>query len=429
MNLPKNGRIVIVDNELDEAAPLISILSKKRIPFNYYSGTDLTHFPDDVNTNKLRVLFLDLNIFDLSLDAKSVISSIDGILKKVIPDNPNPYVLVIWSKQDNEYKLALENHFTHNIPNKIPAKIIFLKKGKYFDYVDGKWTPQEDCLSRIEADLGEELNHISLMCSLINWENIVHEDTSETIGEFSSFYPIDNNWDKNTKAIMFRLAKAIAGSDDILGMNNTEKIAKAFININSFLLDRIENRVENYELGEVADINDTGVIIPDSITAAINTKLHASFKKFNIYHLEQGNLYAIPNQDNLLEKILWLNAFKTRQKTLLDSAPQLVQLDITPTCDYSQNKEYVRTIFGVLLEKDFFADCKGKGQYYYQTPIMKINGRDKFILFDFRYIKTLSKGEIIGRNLLPVFKLRREICTDIQSQLANQVNRPGISSV
>jgi hypothetical protein len=82
-----------------------------------------------------------------------------------------------------------------------------------------------------------------------------------------------------------------------------------------------------------------------------------------------------------------------------------------------------------MLGNDFYNDCKGKEQYYYQTPVLQINGQDKFILFDFRFVQTLLKAQIVERNVVPAFKLRREICTDIQSQLANQVNRPGISNV
>ena len=138
MILPNNGRIVIVDDNIREAQPLIQILSKRRIPFNYYSGTRAADFPDNPNENICRVLFLDLNIFELNKDAKTVISSIDAILKAIIPDNPNPYILVIWSKQKAEYQTALEEHFVHNIPQKIPAKIIFLQKNNYFDYEDGQ---------------------------------------------------------------------------------------------------------------------------------------------------------------------------------------------------------------------------------------------------------------------------------------------------
>lgn len=429
MILPNNGRIVIIDDNINEAQPLINILSKKRIPFNYYSGTRAGDFPDNPNENKFRVLFLDLNIFELNKDAKTVISSIDAILRAIIPDNPNPYLLIIWSKQSADYQKALEEHFVHNIPLKIPAKIIFLQKGNYFDYDNGQWVPQADCIERIENDLNGNLNSISLLGNLIAWENIVHNKVNETLGEFSSFYPIDTNWDKNSKAVIYRLAKAIVGNDDIVGLNDEQRLAKAFISINSFLSDKVETEVEGLTLGNIAGVNDNNITIPSSITSSINSKLHISTKNFVINNFEQGNIYLLPNQDSLIEKVIWQKKFKARRQVLIDSIPQLVQLDITPVCDYSQNKDYVRTIFGVMLNPEFYTDCKGTEHYYYLTPIMQISGQEKFILFDFRYVKTISKDEIIQRNVIPTLKIRKEICTDIQSQLSNQVNRPGISNV
>ena len=63
MNIPLNGRVVIIDDKEKEALPLFNLLSKKRIPFNYYKGTNSADFPSSPDNNKLRVLFLDLNIF------------------------------------------------------------------------------------------------------------------------------------------------------------------------------------------------------------------------------------------------------------------------------------------------------------------------------------------------------------------------------
>jgi hypothetical protein len=429
MVLPNNGRIVIIDDNINEAKPLINILSKRRIPFNYYSGTKSSDFPENPNDNNFRVLFLDLNIFELNKDAKTVISSIHGILKSIIPDNPNPYLLIIWSKQSADYQAALESHFLHHIPNKIPAKIIFLRKSEYFDYIDGNWEPQEECIQKLEQDLTYHLRAISLLSNLIIWENIVHKNTSETLNEFSSFYPFDENWDKNTKAIIYRLAKAIVGNDDIAGLDDEQKLAKAFISINSFLSDKIETEVEELNLGNIATVTDSNINVPSSITSALNSKLHISSKAYNIESIEQGNVYPLPNQDLLIEKIIWKKKFKAKRQTILDSVPQLVQLDITPVCDYSQNKEYVRTIFGVMLNTEFYTDCKGTEPYYYLTPTMQISRQEKFFLFDFRYVKTISKEELIQRAVIPMIKLRKEICTDIQSQLSNQVNRPGISTV
>ncbi len=431
MILPNNGRIVIVDDKYKEVQPLINILSKKRIPFNYYSGIRAEELPANPDENPISILFLDLNIIETQHDPKVVISTLHPILKSICPGKKKPYVLVIWSKKINEYGKHLEKHFIDNeeLQSRKPVKFIYLSKSEYFNYVDGKYTFQEDSFDNLVDAIKSKLDDLTVLRNLIVWENIIHEKATETITEFSSFYPIDNDWDRNSKAIIYRLAKAIVGEDDIGTLNDEQKLAKAFININSFLLEKIQIEVEGLTLGTITGVTDANININESITSLINSKLHISTKTFAIECFEQGNIYLIPNENYLLEKIIWQKIFKTRTQALIDSQPQLVQLDITPVCDYSRHKEYVRTIFGIMLNSEFYNDCKRKAEYHYQTPILQINGQIKFLLFDFRFIKTVTKQDIIVRNILVNFKLRREICTDIQSQLSNQINRPGISNV
>jgi len=433
MNLPYNGRIIIVDDKIAEAQPLINILSKKRIPFNYYSGTNSDDFPVDPNENKIRILFLDLNIFELTQEAKQVISSIHPILESLIPDNPNPYLLVIWSKKPDVYKDALETHFATSLVHKTPAKIVFLHKGKYFDYNEGEWHPQADCLERIENDLNNELDNISILRNLINWENIVHNESSNTTNEFSSFYPIDDNWDKNLKAIIYKLAKCVIGTDDIGLASNDQKLAKAFLNVNAFLFDKLESEIDNLQLGPVEGIpnRDEDANITSNIQAKINSTLHISKRPPLITSFEQGNIYEIPDTNNFINKIIWEKLFSPANPNKLNeirqSNPSLIQLDITPVCDYSQDKKYIRLIHGIIINPQFVKHFKSN--FFYPCPLMEIANHEKCFVFDFRHIITVSKEFINQQKIPPIMKLRREICTDIQSQLSNQINRPGISNL
>ena len=57
---PQNGRVVIIDNDINEAQPLIKTLSKNNIRFSYFSG-DIDQFPKD-NLCDIRFLFLDLQL-------------------------------------------------------------------------------------------------------------------------------------------------------------------------------------------------------------------------------------------------------------------------------------------------------------------------------------------------------------------------------
>jgi hypothetical protein len=438
MKLPLNGRVVIIDDMINEAQPLIKILSKRRIPFNYYKGTDYDEFPENPNENKLRTLFLDLNIFELNKDTKTVISALDPILRTFVPDYPNPYLLIIWSKQSNEYQEALEKYFETHLRTKKPAKIIFLQKNDYFDFdTTLGWLPQAGAIEKIEADLNSKLDQISLLTNLITWENIVHQKASDTLSEFATFCPFDKNWDQNSKAIMFQLAKAVVGADNISTLNDEQKLSKAFLNVNSLLAEKIESEVNSLRLGSVNGIIDKAHekdpkidSVPDSVKAAINSKLHILVKPFVPKEVEQGNLYILPKDVTLVERIVWPKIFSPENPNKLEeirNEATLVQLDITPACDYAQDKNYARLLLGVLIKPEngkYF-----KTQYYSKTPIFNINDEIMCIIFDFRQILSCSREELIAQNLTPLFKFRKEICTDIQAQLSNQVNRPGIGNL
>lgn len=438
MKLPLNGRVVIIDDMINEAQPLIKILSKKRIPFNYYKGTDYNEFPENPNDNKLRTLFLDLNIFELNKDTKTVISALDPILRTFVPDYPNPYLLIIWSKQSNDYQAALEKYFETHLRTKKPAKIIFLQKNDYFDFdTTFGWLPQAGAIEKIEADLNSKLDQISLLTNLITWENIVHQKASDTLSEFTTFCPFDQDWNENSKAIMFHLAKAVVGVDNIGTLSDEQKLAKAFLNINSLLAEKIESEVNSLRLGAVSKITDKAYekdprtdSVPDDIKSAINSKLHVLVKSFSPMDIEQGNTYLLQKDQNLVEKIIWPKIFSPENPVKLEEIRNeavLVQLDITPACDYAQDKNYARLLLGILINSENAKHFKH--QYYCKTPILNINNEVKCIVFDFRQIISLSRQELIAQNLTPSFKLRKEICSDIQAQLSNQVNRPGIGNL
>ena len=119
---------------------------------------------------------------------------------------------------------------------------------------------------------------------------------------------------------------------------------------------------------------------------------------------------------------------KILRTSILKSRPALIQLDLTPVCDYSQDKKYIRLVYGALISSKFSA-INIKSDFQRQTPVFNIDGKEMFFIIDYRLIITMTKEEIIKRKIAPILRLRREICTDMQSQLSNQINRPGISNV
>lgn len=438
MNIPLNGRIAIIDDRYKEVKPLMDIFSKKRIPFNYYTGLRIADLPDDADENPITLLFLDLNIIETQHNPKTVISTLHPILKAICPNKSKPYFIVIWSKKLNDFADQLEMHFKNNSDLKVkqPAKIIRLNKSDYFSFDDGNYIFDEDKYNILQETLYSELENISLMKNLLTWENIVHNDTTTTINEFASLHPIQSDWDKNMKAVMFHLAKAIIGSDDIKTANDNMRLNAAFSNLNSFLSEKIQHSIGANKLGtvlgikdEIWDKNPKKDSLKSVVRAEINSKLHLTKRVIKIDFFEQGNIYFIKNENGLLRKILWKEKYQNTETTkIIKTKPHLVQLDLTPVCDYSQDKKYIRIIHGLLLNSNFYNDIP-KNDYQIKSPIFLVDKKERFFLFDFRFILTTTKAELIKRKIAPQMKLRREICTDIQSQLSNQINRPGVSNI
>ena len=44
--IPLNGRIAIVDDDVNQALPSISVLSRHNIPYVFYKGNDVKYLPD-----------------------------------------------------------------------------------------------------------------------------------------------------------------------------------------------------------------------------------------------------------------------------------------------------------------------------------------------------------------------------------------------
>lgn len=442
MNIPVNGRIAIVDDKFKEVKPLINLLSKKRIPFNYYTGLKAEELPENADSNPVTIIFLDLNIVESQHNARSVISTLHPILKALCPLKCKPYIIVIWSKKINDFANELESHFTTSVDlrSRKPIKFIRLDKTDYFHLnEEGEYLFDDSKYDTLKEQISNELDGISILKNFLLWENLVHHQTTETVGEFSSFFQNDAEWNVNTKALLFHLAKSIVGNDEIARTNDSSKLALAFNSINSFLADQIQGAIIGSSIGDVSELIDDTITrrnpegrLKNGVRGKINAKLHLVNNTIQTTTFEQGNVYKLKNEHDLLKRILFKEKYgEITRKDISKTKPSLLQLDLTPVCDYSQDKNYTRTVYGVLLDAKFSV-CFNTSilpSYQQRTPIFFIDKKERFMLFDFRFIATLTKKEIEQRHIVPFLKLRKEICTDIQSQLSSQVNRPGISNV
>lgn len=64
--LPINGRIVIVDNNINQALPLMREFGKLRLSYSYYDGSS-EDLPEEGIEEDVRLVFLDINLIDDSV--------------------------------------------------------------------------------------------------------------------------------------------------------------------------------------------------------------------------------------------------------------------------------------------------------------------------------------------------------------------------
>ncbi len=81
--LPKNGKVLIIDDKPEDVIPIQNILAENGIPYIFYDYTNLKEY----NVNKLdavRMLFLDIRLEDGIQGTKNIATVLASTIEKVV---------------------------------------------------------------------------------------------------------------------------------------------------------------------------------------------------------------------------------------------------------------------------------------------------------------------------------------------------------
>lgn len=460
MKISRNGRVVIVDDKIEEVLPLFSILSKKGIPFIYITGDRQDELPLDDSDFDSRFIFLDINLSAVTSE-KNIVSTLFPILNSLLKKEQQPYVLIIWSKKDKEYIEKVYELFENDLKYKKPLSILNLEKSNYFQLntENGKYELIDDAFDQIEKKIYDELKTIDALELLVDYENISNLSLSEVINDI--FILTKDEADKNItlKNIYYKLTRAFWGKQ-LEGMDDKLIAESTMIVLNSLLADTNEtNIVDGYKPGIINKIEKPKEFSLEAISQ-INKKLLIGKASAKIQILP-GNLYAIV--DNESKKQLINDAIDRSQfmedfakskslniKDILEDGwlkkeysrefnkygfsvgiPNIVneslyvELEVSPVCDYTQKKlVFNRILPGVIIQDENTKYLKKATDYLYLFPLFEHDNKLVRLLFDFRYLKSVDLKYLDGKTL--IFKIRHLPLVDIQAQLSRHVNRPGV---
>ncbi|QHL88234.1 hypothetical protein GU926_12650 [Nibribacter ruber] len=473
MILPDNGKVVVFDDKHEDIKDLLSALSKKKIPYLYYQDEAGDDLPDTPIEN-IRLVFLDLELVISNASSHNIISSIAFRLRAVLEKNPI-YVLIYWSTKENKYREALEQAFSEGLKDYKPIMLLSLNKAEA--KASGNQT------NYIIEHLQEEIKAFSTLNAFITWETIVNNSAGSITNQVLSFYPYDvNTWDSTNKFLLHKLAKAYSGS---LGerFDDFTRLKNAMYTLNHSLIDNIETGINMIDSGDAFNnlLSRTELGIE-----YFNSKLNKTLLVSNLFDdvAQPGNVYFIINEtedllkqnEEELEKALAqvkelkpelqeqarigkikkhkgseeilrqrLNKEKTRINSLINSCLNLlllngkdevrsqifdssigIDLNITPICDYAQEKTSLfRVLPGLLVEQRFKEFINKEPVYcYISDPIIHILDKDYFLVFDFRYLSSFDESEVKLRK--PKFRLKHQFLSDIQVKMSSHISRSGI---
>lgn len=419
MVFPNNGKVVVFDDQYSDIANLLRALSREKIPFVYFQdegGADLPESPID----NVRLVFLDLELVVNNPSSHNIISIIAGRLKRTLTKN-TVYVLIYWSTKEDKYKAILESAFENNLREYKPILKISLNKSE----ANSNGNP----VQYIVAALKKEIKEFSSLNAFMLWESSVNNAAGNITNSLTSIYERNADWDKNTYNLLYKLAKAQVGRDSIGSMDNLARLISAFEIVNLNLIDNAEREFKlNCTNADVKEIREGNKAMDRQEIMKLNTKLHLMISD-SFTHFCAGNLY-VQSPNSLCREIVQRNIKENRIKDLFDENTRLICLDITPSCDYSQTKNYSRILYGIKLDHSFSSrDLKDGDFKYKMCPFMDIDG-PSYILFDFRYLKSFSREEFRFKfKEHPKHRIRSGLLLDIQAQVSNHINRPGFISI
>lgn len=448
MNIPKNGRIAIIDDQINQAMPIINVLSKRQLPLTYFSG-DIAFLPEiGKNFNDIRVLFLDINLIDNREHANNVLKGrLIPVLERVISEENYPYVLIYWSRHEHHKSLVEDEIFNHELENRKPIGYLSAVKADYFNF-DG--TPTDD----FDTKINELFDRIDRLVEqhpayghLINWENQIHLSADSTLQNIFSSYN-GSVWDNNANYTLNKLGEAYLGKHHKTAKIE-EKIKGSFISLSSVFKDILEHSIQNSNVENKNPLEYT----EDAVIKSINT-LNLSLNTTNYVKeiTESGNVLVVQDKDSVFKKLLFnilsifkvINLIKSKtpdisedilKKTANEQFKDIrkniekewkkVYVVVTPVCDFAQKKNaYDRIVKGLLIPNNYKDYIEDRSEAIFIIPfVIELDSKEYFLVLDFRYFITT---DLTQENVTSLFRVRQELLSEIQSKLSRHINRQGI---
>lgn len=441
MDLPKNARVVIVDDVYDEVKDLMAVLAKAGVSVAYFNGKK-TSFPPR-KLSGVRVLFLDLIMTANSTlpDPKTVASTAQGNYSSLIADDNGPVVVVLWTKHDL-YSEAVEQSLKAHTKN--PILIVCMEKG------DCMTASKNFSVKKIKALLDERLSDVDVFGLCVAWENAVFAGTNQLSNRFARIAPMGEDWAKVMSYVYGKLYSTNSEGTEISDVQG--QFASACCLYSEGLVQEIGTALCKTKLAIGPNFKFSNGGIPsqqiDEVKSRINAFLFYADNKTK--DRVPGAVYAVklalPRKEIMAAIVKDFYNEKYYEQLMDGSNVRVCKVVITPACDYAGGKQlhpgekndssrnYDRVVYGLMINhalydaigRKIFSPSCPREKLYKELSGFEYHGKTYDLII---HLGTVSLEELGNRGLSYLFTLKSGCLADIQSKAANQLNRIGICSV
>ncbi len=415
MTLPLSHKIIVIDDMYDDVKDFLSVLSKNGLSYIYFTGK-IDHLPPEPFAS-VRVVFSDIDLVG-ARDNKNKISTLLGVLKTIISPQNGPYIIVFWTKHS---ELIDEIKTQWNEKGVPPLKYLCIEKSSCKD-ANGNFS-----MELIEEKIQEQTEEFQAFNFYLNWENTLVQTADAFIKKFHELVPRDRNWSHNIYHLLYRMFMADSGENGKT-FSTAEQFATACRLFNKSFNNELDCNTASIPSPDELPSSLVGSASPNEIVSDINTCLW-------IHKIKPSSV--VPGEVVLVEANADLK--KSIVSSLFDDVGiksedvDLVRMVITPSCDIAQSKLLKndkggclhRVVYAIILESKY-VPRRANGLFYYLFGPFSWKKKQFCMHFHFG---TVGVEYIAEERETPCFVIKQEIVFDIQSKIANHMNRLGNSQL
>jgi hypothetical protein len=433
-------RVIILDDDRDDALPVLQALSRQGVAASYFDER-MTSLP--LKKNRLvgiRLAILDMDLIGGGASRKDKVAAVVVRLGRILRGDNGPYGVIAWTKH-LELVQEFENYLFKDSNSLKPAFVVTLTKDSCKRR--GKFD-----LSVISEELSKKLLDSSPLLLLQAWEEKCFFASTEVSGILSSLTAPTgatlDEWRTSWKQEILEIMHALSHS--VIGKNTDAQtcLEGLYTSLNPLHADRVEHLTHQLSMTlkeKANEILDAPKTRSHMAMARINSMLHVASESLDRY--AGGNIYFfagkrlprwIPKKDDIIGDLIatipnnHAREEDNRASLVTNCVPILIEA--SAPCDHAQNNIRVgRFIMGLAVPSSEKNKLKGKAEFIlpigplYLEKGVAMPGEYHFY-FSARYL--ISADLKLAHNLKARARLRGQAFSDLQAWFARHASRPGM---